>query len=201
MKSAFFKIVIFLLVGAALASTGAAQDGGGNDAPAANQTAETADKYERLPFMQTEQAAGASAPGTGSLLVRTLGAMVIIVGLIFFGAWGLKKLGFGNFKAKTDQDAPELEIINSVSLGSGRTISTVKFGERILLVGSTAQSFTLLADETESDTTAAAAAPIQPRSVAEMLAEEDEEDVDSFADELAAAEFNLNFTKSEGERI
>ena len=120
--------------------------------------------------------------------------MLLIVGLIFFGAWGLKKLGFGNSKAKSVEDAPDLDdSYHSVSLGSGRTISTVRFGERILLVGSTAQSFTLLADESDKETSGNS----KPRSVAEMLAEEN----DSFEDEFARAETNLSDWTAEGDKI
>lgn len=158
----------------------------------ARQNGEASGEYENLPFMQTEQAAR-NETGSGGLLLKTLGAMFLIVGLIFVGAWGMKKLGFGNFKANSAEDAPDLTILSSVSLGSGRTISTVRFGERTLLIGSTAQSFTLLADDAEND----AETKTKPRSVAEMLARES----DSFSAELARAEYNLDEWETKGEKI
>lgn len=164
-----------------------------NKTEPAKQNTEVLGENERIPFMQTNEPAENNESGSGGLLLRTLGAMLLIVGLIFFGAWGLKKFGFGNSKAGADDDAPDLTVLSSVSLGSGRTISTVRFGERVLLVGSTAQTFTLLAGESENDSTLSA----KPRSVAEMLAQETE----SFADELESAEVNLTNWTPAGEPI
>jgi flagellar biogenesis protein FliO len=139
---------------------------------------------EKITFMQQEEAHSTENVSTGGIIFKTLGAMLIVVGLIFFGAWGLKKFGFGN-KAGAQADTPELSVVSSVTVGSGRTISSVKFGNRILLVGSTPQSFTLLADgadgaDEENFYTAS------PRSVAELLAAEE-----SFEDELAKADAGL----------
>lgn len=150
----------------------------------AAQTTTVLSEDERLPFMQPEGPTLNNEPGSGGMMVRTIGAMILIVGLIFFGAWGLRKMGFGNLKNGAAADVPDLTILSSVSLGSGRTISTVRFGERVLLVGSTAQSFTLLADQSENEKLSRA----EPRSVAEMLAEEEE---NSFAAKLSHAELTL----------
>jgi flagellar biogenesis protein FliO len=130
---------------------------------------------DKIAFMQTDSVQPQSSEGisTGGLIIKTLGAMLLIVGLLFFGAWGLKKTGFGGLKSATPADAPELTIVSSVTVGNGRTISTVKFGNRTLLVGSTAQSFTLLADGPEDDSFSHTAAP---RSVADMLAAEEAEE-------------------------
>ena len=193
MKLLFFKKILYsLLVLTALTSAGYAQNQDKHQMPV--QPTEVLGENDRLPFMQTENAAANNEPSSGGLLIRTLGAMILIVGLIFFGAWGLKKMGIGNFKSDPGDDAPNLAILSSVSLGSGRTISTVRFGERILLVGSTAQAFTLLADESEIEM------PIdkKTRSVAEMLAEESG---DSFASELVRAELNFDDRQAKGERI
>ena len=142
---------------------------------------------EKITFMQQEEAHSTENASTGGIIFKTFGAMLIVVGLIFFGAWGLKKFGFGN-KTSAQADSPELSVVSSVTVGSGRTISSVKFGNRILLVGSTPQSFTLLADgadgadggDEENFYTAS------PRSVAELLAAEE-----SFEDELAKADAGL----------
>jgi flagellar biogenesis protein FliO len=149
------------------------------------QNTEIMGEDDRLPFMQNQETQAAQEPGSGGLLLKTLGAMMLVVGLIFGGAWGAKKLGFGNFNAKNAADEMNLAILTSVSLGSGRTISTVRFGERVLLVGSTAQNFTLLAEESKPD----AVSQVQTRSVAELL---DEEDI-AFETEFAKAEARLNF--------
>lgn len=166
---------------------------------------------ERLTFMQKDEAVERSQPESGSLLLKTLGAMCLIVGLIFFGAWGLKKLGFAGVIAagSAKQNAPELQILSSVAPKNGQTISVVKFGERILVVGSTAQTFTLLAEETLAPEDSAAdrageesgefqALPVTPRSVAELLAEEEEI---SFENELEKAENKMTFPKIFGGQI
>lgn len=158
------------------------------------KTTEVLGENERLPFMQTEQNSESQEPSSGGLLLRTLGAMLLIVGLIFFGAWGAKKLGFGGIKSNASPDDLELTILTSVSLGNGRTISTLRFGERVLLVGSTAQAFTLLAEEETRNENKSLQTS---RSVAEMLAEEN----NSFGDEFEQAQTKLSLWKEKGERI
>lgn len=141
------------------------------------QTAPPLQADERLPFMadstnQQEQA----APSTGGLMVRTLGALLLIVGLIVAAGWGMKKFGGARF-GKIADDAPELSILNTVALGDKRSLAIVRFGNRNLLLGSTPQSITVLADEKVSEH--------EFRSVADMLSHEPYE---SFADELSVAE-------------
>jgi flagellar biogenesis protein FliO len=132
---------------------------------------------DRLPFMQSEQTATAPEPGNAGLFLKSFGAMLLIVGLIFCGAWGLKKFGYGKFKTDESADAPTLSVLSTLSVGTNCSLSIIQFGQRTLLVGSTPQSFTLLADETNE----ADFSPANSRSVGEMLAEEK-----SFADELDA---------------
>jgi flagellar biosynthetic protein FliO len=137
------------------------------------QNLEPLGEDESIPFMrEQEKEAQTSGVSTGGLLVKTLGAMLLIVGLIFFGAWGLKKVGFNPLKKQSEGDVPDLSVLSSVSLGTNRTLSVVKFGERVLLVGSTAQSFTLLADKGEMTADEEEFTASNPRSVGEMLAEE-----------------------------
>jgi len=153
------------------------------EAPPANANSAPMTDGEKIPFMQTEEVHDTGTASTGSIIFKTFGAMLVVVGLLFFGAWGLKKFGFGGRRSAAAADAPELSIVSSVTVGNGRTISSVKFGNRILLVGSTAQSFTLLADGADEDPF-----PVEnPRSVAELLAAED-----SFENELAKADAGLS---------
>lgn len=163
-----------------------------NGAETANKSAEIMTENDRLPFMQSgEETARPEEPGTGGLLVKTLGAMLLIVGLLFFGAWGLKKSGFGLLKAPTDAGAPDLAVLSSISVGSGRTISAVRFGERVLLVASTPQSFTLLAEEEKNPVSTTVS-----RSVADLLADE----AGDFGEELKQAENRFELWEDEGER-
>lgn len=139
-----------------------------NAAPEAPAQTEIMGENDRLPFMQTDPARERDETSSGGLLVKTIGAMLLIVGLIFAGAWGARKLGFGHTTIENAADELNLTVTKSIALGGGRTISTVRFGDKVLLIGSTAQSFTLLAEEEGFRESAL----LPTRSVAEMLDEE-----------------------------
>lgn len=177
----FPTILILLLVLSGFISNGFAQE-------TANQpnvqNAEIMGENDRLPFMQNDQTAANPEPTSGSMLFKTFGSMFLIVGLLFFGAWGVKKYGLFGVKTVVADDAPNLKIMSSVTVANGQTVSAIRFGERILLVGSTAQSFTLLAEEFEEENVV----ENQPKSVSDLLAEENA----SFGKELKTAQNRLD---------
>jgi flagellar biogenesis protein FliO len=151
------------------------------EASSATPPAEVTKEDDHLPFMRQDPTAQPEdEPSSASLMAKSLGALMLVVGLIFFGAWGAKKLGFGNTKPEA-ADAVDLYVVNTLSLGSGRSLVAVNFEGRTLLVGSTPNAFTLIAEKQNS-----ADASFGPRSVAEMLREEG----DSFRRELEAAEMD-----------
>ena len=132
--------------------------------PPAELPAKSAD--DRLPFMtQSRSEAEAEAPSAGGLIMRTLGALLLIVGLIAAAAWGLRRFGGARFGAPAE-DAPELAVLTTISLGDKRSLAAVRFGERLLLIGSTAQSVTLLATDEARPVWGVGA-----RSVADLLEE------------------------------
>ena len=138
---------------------------------------------DRLTFMADERAAPqGEAPSTFGLLAKSFGALLLIVGMIFAAGWGLKRYGGARFGAIAE-DAPILSVLSTVPLGDRRSLAVIRFGARTLLVGSTQQSVTLLAEETGAEESAADYQTA--RSVAEMLKQSDAE---SFAGELDAAE-------------
>ena len=147
---------------------------------------------ERISFMKKNEQINREQPGTGSLLMKTFGAMFFIVGLVIFGGWGLKKLGFGLNVAEKSENAPDLNILSTVSPKNGQNLSVVRFGERVLLVGSTAQSFTLLAEDVISEEIFGIDSSFETkhRSVAEMLAQDDAD----FEAELEAAAENIRIS-------
>lgn len=154
--------------------------------------AEPLGENERIPFMPSEEGAATETVSSTGLLLKTLGSMALIIGLIFAGAWVARKLGYGPGKAVDPASSFALSVVTSVSLGNGRNISAIKFGSRTLLVGSTPQTFTLLAEE-QSD------GQIQcqpPRSVAEMLAD----DV-SFEDHFEKASSQMNMPGQVGRNV
>ena len=93
-------------------------------------------------------------------------------------AWAMKRFGGARF-GKAVEDAPNLSVLNSVALGDKRSVTVIRFGERTLLIGSTAQSITLLAEADNEPVFS------DLPSVAEMLGETE---AITFADELSAAE-------------
>lgn len=145
------------------------------DSPAASDT-------QRLSFMTDERdQTTAAAPSSLGLLARTIGALLLIVGLIVGVGWGLRRFGKGRFGIQQGADAPQLAVLSTTGLGDRRSLSVVRFGERILLIGSTAQAMTLLATEDlpgEADTSAI-------RSVADLL---NDDEARGFEDELLIAD-------------
>jgi len=157
------------------ASTGATPEDTASDSSAAKTEKQNGE--DRLPFLAHDRSeAEAEAPSAGGLLLRTLGALLLIVGLIVAASWGMKRMGGARFGA-AQTDAPELRVLASVALGDKRSLAIIRFGERNLLVGSTAQSITLLAEDAEETNEVYASAAIpQARSVAELLQHETIED-------------------------
>jgi flagellar biosynthetic protein FliO len=125
-------------------------------------------------------------PSAVGLLLRTVGALLLIVGLIVAAAWGMKRFGGARFGAPKE-DAPELAVLNSIALGERRSLAIVRFGQRTLLLGSTAQSITLLAETHDP-------AP-RFQSVADIL---NETSSATFADELSTASVQADWKGSEG---
>ena len=133
---------------------------------------------DHLPFMRQDRPAEQDAePSSGMLMVRSLGALLLVVGLIFFGAWGARKLGFVSDRSSST-DTSSLSVVSTVNLGNGRSLSTVNFEGRTLLIGSTANSVTLIVEGGSG-----ANVTTIPRSVAEML----EDESGSFAQEFDSA--------------
>ncbi|HET6975107.1 MAG TPA: flagellar biosynthetic protein FliO [Pyrinomonadaceae bacterium] len=138
---------------------------------------------DRLTFMSDSQHdTTEQAPSTSGLLLRTVGALLLIVGLIVAASWAMKRFAGARFGSPAE-DAPQLAVLNSLALGDKRSLAVVRFGERTLLLGSTSHAVTLLAEENN-----ASVSP-QPRSVAEILEGENAAD---FAEELIAAADRIN---------
>ena len=127
--------------------------------------------YERLPFMQQSPAESSSeAPSAGGLLLRTFGALLLVLGLLVAAAWGLRRFGGGTLAGGSREDV-DLSVLATLPLGERRSVSAVRFGDQLLLLGATAQTVTLLAKTTRPVPVTAAAQP-RMRSVAELLAED-----------------------------
>lgn len=189
------KVILSTLILAAAFFVFTSPSSAQNSQPAAPQpsAAEPLGENDDIPFMRTEQAA-ASEPSSASLLVKTIGAMALIVGLIFAGAWAAKKMGFGSSRPTGAEMSVELSVLNTVSMGGGKSLCAIRFGSRTLLVGSTAQNFTLLAEDAAGDD------PIErpvPRSVSEMLADSSI----TFDEEFERASSQLNLLGQVGRSV
>lgn len=124
--------------------------------------------YERLPFMKHDDtAADTTAPSAGGLLLRTLGALLLVLSLLVAATWALRRWGGNAFNAQLNAET-ELAVVATLPLGERRTVSAVRFGDQLLLLGATPQSITLLAAQERP------LRPVPPRmrSVAELLADE-----------------------------
>ena len=178
-------LLLFLLLLIAAHATRAqaqtAQPGVANTNAAPTPERPPFEEGDPLPFTQQEaRAERESGPSAAGLFARTLGALLIVVGLVVAAGWGVKRFGGARFGAP-QADAPALAVVASVALGERRSLAVVRFGGRDLLVGATAQSVTLLASEkVQGGETAAPAA----RSVADMLKADEAE---PFEAELARA--------------
>lgn len=165
-------------------------------AEAPTQTAPARDEEnERLAFMEQDRApVPGEAPSTFGLLSRTLGALLLIIGLIFGASWALKRFGGQRFGAPA-AGSPALNVLSTVALGDRRSLSVVRFGSRTLLVGSTQQTITLLAEEAGDEVLMESEPPV--RSVADML-KQSRTEAESFDEELAEARLRLEAGQAEG---
>lgn len=118
-------------------------------AAATTTTSEPKAEAERLPFKLAEHAdATPQPPSMAGLLLRTLGALLFLVGLIAAAGWALRYFGIINF-GKAQMEAGGLKVVNTLPLGERRSLMIVKFGERTLLIGATPQGLSLLAEQQE----------------------------------------------------
>jgi flagellar biosynthetic protein FliO len=145
----------------------AKQDSAKQDSTIQDSPKEPSDD-DRLPFMAHEESdRGASQPGSLGMLVRTVGALLLIIGILIGSMWCLRRIKGSTFGPSSEE--AQLTVLKTISLGDRRALTVVRFGERMLLLGSTPQSLTLLAsdeDETLMDTPAE---NFSARSVAEVL--------------------------------
>lgn len=100
---------------------------------------------DRLPFMNSDNSTDASQPSALGLLARTLGALLLVIGLLIGSVWGLKRIRRPALGGKAE--SPELAVLTTVGIGDRRSLVVVRFGESMLLLGSTPQSVTLLATD------------------------------------------------------
>ena len=60
--------------------------------------------------------------------MKSIGALMLVIGLLVFGTWSMKKLGFGNKAAKSATGEVGLEVLSSMPMGGGKMLAMVQFG-------------------------------------------------------------------------
>ncbi len=96
-------------------------------------------------------ASRSSGPGAGWLL-NVIGALVLVVGLIYLLRWGMVKFS-GRLGAVTQ--SPVLEVLARVAVAPRSNVLLIRMGHRILAVGETAAGMQTLAEFRDGDEMAA----------------------------------------------
>lgn len=105
----------------------------------------TAISNDSLPFMKEDpQNPTEQITGFG-LFVRTIGALLIILGLLVSGTWLMRRSSAIGLNVSTDESS--LTVISTKNIGEKQSLSVVKFGNKTLLLGTTTQSINVLAME------------------------------------------------------
>lgn len=132
-------------------------------------TAASAAKDDKLPFkLNDRKETPVPPPSALGLVVRTIGALLLIVGMVFGAAWLLKRFDLMPFNTAKDE-ANGLKVVSTVRLGERRALSVVKFGEKTLLIGTSPEGLTLLSEQDE-DIPVPAPQPGNARTVTDLLA-------------------------------
>lgn len=121
-------------------------DNNTNTNASSNTQKETVKNEEPLPFMK-EDAKEEQVTGIG-LLARTLGALLLILGLLVAGTWLLRRTS--GLKLAANGESP-VTVVSTTNIGEKQSLSVVKFGNKTLLVGATSQSIKVLATEKNED--------------------------------------------------
>lgn len=81
----------------------------------------------------------AAEPSLGDLAVRLIGSLAVVVGLLLLIARGVNK----RFKAPA---GATIQVVHRQALGRGQGVAVVAVGSRVLVLGTTEQQITLLAE-------------------------------------------------------
>lgn len=96
----------------------------------------------------------AAEPSLGDLAVRLIGSLAVVVGLLLLIARGVNK----RFKAPA---GATIQVVHRQALGRGQGVAVVSVGSRVLVLGTTEQQITLLAE-------------VEPEEVGIAILEEDD---------------------------
>ncbi len=100
---------------------------------------------EHLSFMKEDSQLPTEQLTGFGLLLRTVGALLLILGLLVAGAWLLRRST--SLKLDAAINGSPLTVISTTNIGDKQSLSVVKFGSKTLLVGATGQNIKVLASE------------------------------------------------------
>lgn len=104
-----------------------------------------------------EEAGSAAANVTGSdWILRTAGALTIVLGAIWATRWVLRKLAMsgglaGQLGAGGRAPSGVLEVLARYPVGRGQTLVLLRMDRRVLLLSQTSQGFSTLAEVSEAE--------------------------------------------------
>lgn len=121
-----FLLMTFVAV-AAQAQAGGGATGSPTAAPASSQAAQPSDP----------------PPASDFSLIRTIGALGLVISLIVIGFWGTRKYAPQLFNRQSAEQ--RMKVVETLPMGDKRSISLVQVDDSWFLVGNTASQISLLA--------------------------------------------------------
>lgn len=107
-----------------------------------------------------------AAPADSFDVAASIGALALVVALILFLAWLLKKMRFPMMGGASD-----LSIVRQLPIGTKERIMVVQAGEEQFLIGVTAQSIQLLSKLEQPLKSAKESSPAAASSFAQQLSQ------------------------------
>lgn len=112
--------------------------------PKENQLSEQKETDEDpLPFIEKEKKT--QELNSFGLLLRTVGALILILGLLILVVWVMRQMS--SYRSGASDTKTSLVILSTLSIGDKQSVTAIRFGNRILLLGATNNSINILASE------------------------------------------------------
>ncbi|QJB58399.1 flagellar biosynthetic protein FliO [Pseudodesulfovibrio sp. zrk46] len=117
------------------------------------------------------------AVDTGGTVLTTLGYLCLLLGVIYFAYWALKRLGFHGMGMRSGSNAPQL--VTRLMLGHKQNVSVVYYRGKEFMLGVTDEHVTLLKEfevDEEWEEESIKSVPVKPISFANLLRRKTEDE-------------------------
>lgn len=101
---------------------------------------------------------------TGHSILITFGYLCLLLGVIFFAYWLLKRLGFHGMGVHSGRGAPQL--LTRLMLGNRQSVAVVRYRDKDMVLGVTEEQISLLKEFDADDSGVEVASP---KSFASLL--------------------------------